>query len=58
MATKPYVAGGAYINTMTDHCGDCWFDPKTRVGDDACPFTAGYWWSSRGIALCCMAIRA
>jgi deoxyribodipyrimidine photolyase-related protein len=44
MATKPYVADGAYINTMTDHCGGCRFDPKIRVGDDACPFTAGYWW--------------
>ena len=20
------------------------FDPNVRVGDDACPFTAGYWW--------------
>ena len=28
---------------MSDHCGDCDFDPKKRVGDDACPFTAGYW---------------
>ena len=44
MATKPYVAGGAYINTMTDYyCGGCRFDPKIRVGDDACPFIAGYW---------------
>ena len=44
MATKPYVAGGAYINRMTDHCGGCRFDPGTRVGENACPFTAGYWW--------------
>ncbi len=44
MATKPYVAGGAYINRMTDHCASCRFDPGTRVGEDACPFTAGYWW--------------
>jgi deoxyribodipyrimidine photolyase-related protein len=28
---------------MSDHCGDCAYDPKKRVGDDACPFTAGYW---------------
>ena len=28
---------------MSDHCGDCAFDPKKRLGDDACPFTAGYW---------------
>ncbi|MGA5465590.1 cryptochrome/photolyase family protein [Mycobacterium sp. NPDC050041] len=43
LATKPYAAGGAYINKMSDHCGDCVYDPKKRVGDDACPFTAGYW---------------
>lgn len=43
LATKPYTSGGAYINKMSNHCGDCEFDPKKRVGDDACPFTAGYW---------------
>ena len=44
MMTKPYTSGGAYINTMSDHCGSCRFDPKVRVGEDACPFSAGYWW--------------
>ncbi|WP_353953549.1 cryptochrome/photolyase family protein [Knoellia sp. S7-12] len=44
MATKPYTSGGAYINTMSDHCGPCRFNPKVRVGENACPFTAGYWW--------------
>ena len=43
LATKPYAAGGAYINKMSDHCSDCRFDPKKRLGEDACPFTAGYW---------------
>ena len=43
MTTKPYAAGGAYINRMSDHCGDCVYDPKQRVGERACPFTAGYW---------------
>ena len=28
---------------MSDHCGQCAFDPRKRLGDDACPFTAGYW---------------
>ncbi|HTY29638.1 MAG TPA: cryptochrome/photolyase family protein, partial [Mycobacterium sp.] len=23
--------------------GSCRFDPKKRLGEDACPFTAGYW---------------
>lgn len=43
LATKPYASGGAYINKMSDHCADCAYDPKKRLGDDACPFTAGYW---------------
>ena len=43
MATKPYTSGGAYISRMSDHCGACAYDPKKRVGEDACPFTAGYW---------------
>ena len=44
MATKPYAGGGAYLNRMSDYCGPCRYDPAVRVGDDACPFTAGYWW--------------
>jgi deoxyribodipyrimidine photolyase-related protein len=43
MATKPYASGGAYIDRMSDYCGDCRYDPKVRVGENACPFTAGYW---------------
>ena len=43
MATKPYAGGGAYIDRMSDYCGGCRYNPKVRVGDDACPFTAGYW---------------
>jgi deoxyribodipyrimidine photolyase-related protein len=43
MSTKPYAAGGAYINRMSDYCGGCRYDPKVRVGDRACPYTAGYW---------------
>ncbi|WP_249522991.1 cryptochrome/photolyase family protein [Modestobacter marinus] len=43
LATKPYAAGGAYIDRMSDYCGGCRYDPKKRIGEDACPFTAGYW---------------
>lgn len=43
MATKPYAAGGAYIDRMSNYCRDCAFDRTKRVGEDACPFTTLYW---------------
>jgi deoxyribodipyrimidine photolyase-related protein len=43
MATKPYAAGGAYINRMSNYCGQCEYRPTVRVGALACPFTGGYW---------------
>ena len=44
MATKPYASGGAYIHRMSDYCGGCRFRPDVRVGEHACPYSAGYWW--------------
>ncbi|MFO0679746.1 MAG: cryptochrome/photolyase family protein [Polyangiaceae bacterium] len=38
MVTKPYVAGAAYVNRMSDYCRSCAFDPKTD-----CPLTPLYW---------------
>jgi deoxyribodipyrimidine photolyase-related protein len=38
MTTKPYVSGAAYIDRMSDYCGDCAFDPKK-----SCPVTRMYW---------------
>ena len=43
LASKPYVASGAYINRMSNHCKGCRFDVKARTGANACPFNALYW---------------
>jgi deoxyribodipyrimidine photolyase-related protein len=43
MASKPYAASGAYIDRMSNYCGDCPYDVKDRLGDGACPFNALYW---------------
>lgn len=43
VGTKPYCSSGNYINKMSNFCGDCRFNYKKRVGDDACPFTTMYW---------------
>ncbi|CAB4951275.1 unannotated protein [freshwater metagenome] len=43
LMTKPYAAGGAYINRMTQYCKGCVYDPKLRAGENACPFTTLYW---------------
>jgi deoxyribodipyrimidine photolyase-related protein len=43
MATKPYISGGAYISKMSNYCKGCSYDPKSRTGENACPFTNLYW---------------
>ena len=43
MATKPYAAGGAYVNRMSDHCKSCKYDVKQRTGPKACPLNSLYW---------------
>ncbi len=43
LASKPYASSGAYINRMSDYCGNCRYDVKQRVGPDACPFNSLYW---------------
>lgn len=43
LASKPYIASGAYIDKMSNHCRHCPFNPKESTGDKACPFTVLYW---------------
>ena len=45
--SKPYVASGAYIQRMSNHCGGCRYAPTAkdaaRSGKPTCPFTVLYW---------------
>ncbi|WDF75106.1 cryptochrome/photolyase family protein [Novosphingobium sp. KACC 22771] len=43
LASKPYVASGAYIHRMSDYCGGCAYDVKAKEGERACPFNLLYW---------------
>jgi deoxyribodipyrimidine photolyase-related protein len=43
MTTKPYIAGSAYIDKMSDHCGRCAFHPKKAPAEGGCPLTSLYW---------------
>jgi deoxyribodipyrimidine photolyase-related protein len=43
LASKPYVASGAYINRMSNYCKNCSYDVKQSTGPKACPMNALYW---------------
>ena len=43
MASKPYASTGAYINRMSNYCGNCHYDVKEKTGEAACPFNYLYW---------------
>ena len=43
LASKPYAAGGAYINKMSDYCKNCAYKVTQKNGEDACPFNYLYW---------------
>jgi deoxyribodipyrimidine photolyase-related protein len=43
LGSKPYAAGGAYINRMGNHCAKCRYSLKVKAGPEACPFSYLYW---------------
>jgi deoxyribodipyrimidine photolyase-related protein len=43
LGSKPYAASGAYIDRMSDYCGDCVYNVKKKTGEGACPFNSLYW---------------
>ena len=43
VASKPYAAGGNYINRMSDYCKSCHYDVRERSGPGACPLNSLYW---------------
>ncbi|HEY9876992.1 MAG TPA: cryptochrome/photolyase family protein [Leptolyngbyaceae cyanobacterium] len=43
IASKPYAASANYINTMSDYCKRCVYNPKDRTTEKACPFNLMYW---------------
>ena len=43
LASKPYAAGGAYINRMSNYCRECHYKVSQKNGAAACPFNYLYW---------------
>lgn len=43
MASKPYIATGRYIKTMSNYCDACPYKPEEADTENACPFTVLYW---------------
>ena len=43
LASKPYAAGGSYINKMSNYCKNCRYKVSVKNGTEACPFNYLYW---------------
>lgn len=43
LASKPYLCAASYIGKMSDYCSDCLYNPKDRLGPNACPLNVFYW---------------
>ena len=44
LGTKPYAASANYIGKMSNYCKGCFYRPRKRVGEKACPFNFLYWY--------------
>jgi deoxyribodipyrimidine photolyase-related protein len=44
LASKPYAAGGSYINKMSNYCKNCSYKVSQKSGVNACPFNYLYWY--------------
>ena len=43
LGSKPYAAGGNYINKMSNYCKHCSYKVSKKSGETACPFNYLYW---------------
>ncbi|MEM6603556.1 MAG: cryptochrome/photolyase family protein [Pseudomonadota bacterium] len=43
LGSKPYAAGGSYINKMSNYCKACSYKVTEKNGPKACPFNYLYW---------------
>jgi len=43
LASKPYAAGGSYINKMSNYCKNCSYNVTKKNGSNACSFNYLYW---------------
>ncbi|GCD77214.1 cryptochrome/photolyase family protein [Thermaurantimonas aggregans] len=43
VGTKPYVSSANYIRKMSNYCDGCYYNPKMRYGERACPFNSLFW---------------
>ena len=43
LASKPYAAGGNYINKMSNYCKNCSYKVTKKNDSEVCPFNYLYW---------------
>ncbi|MFI7209997.1 cryptochrome/photolyase family protein [Micromonospora maritima] len=40
--THPWAFDGTHVDRISGYCGGCRYEPAAALGDDACPYTAGF----------------